>query len=402
MDGMLALTIVCVIFAIGDFISDRTRAIIPVLLFASVSFLILFWTGLVPTTLFTDAGLIPISSMMTGIFIVNMGTLLDFKQFVAQWKVVVLGLGIVIVGGVLMFFVAKPMLGNNFAVALVGPITGGWVSAVVVNDAITALGSPDSLKLAGVLATIIVAVQGIVGYPLASLFLRKEAKRLVKGYNNGSIQWTRTFFDEQATKETQQTRKKLIPALPAKFQTPFILLGKSCIVALLSFWLSNLTGGAVHKYVICLILGVIAQEIGFLEHDVMKKSNCYGIGLVICMVSILVFLTAVTPNDVLMLLPIVIGAFVIGLVSMFVIAIIVGKCFKFSWQMSCGITCSCLFGFPGTYVVSTEVAKQIGTTEDEKQLILDNVLPKMLVAGFICLTITSVLITGVFINYLVV
>ena len=36
MDGMLALTIVCVVFAIGDFISDKTHAIIPVLLFASV------------------------------------------------------------------------------------------------------------------------------------------------------------------------------------------------------------------------------------------------------------------------------------------------------------------------------------------------------------------------------
>lgn len=402
MDGMLALTIVCVIFAIGDFISDKTHAVIPVLLFATVTFLILFWSGLVPTTLFTDAGLIQISTMMTGLFIVNMGTLLDLKQFVEQWKVVVLGLAIVIVGGVLMFFVAKPILGNNFAVALVGPITGGWVSAVVVNDAITALGSPDSLKLAGVLATIIVAVQGIVGYPLASLFLRKEAKRLVKGYNDGSIQWTRTFFDDQASAATATVKKKLIPPLPEKFQTPFILLGKSCIVSLISFQLSTLTGGAVHKYVICLILGVVAQEIGFLEHDVMKKSNCYGIGLVVCMVSILVFLTAVTPADVVALLPIVVGAFVIGLISMFIVAILVGKIFKFSWMMSCGITCSCLFGFPGTYVVSTEVAKQVGGTEDERQMILDNVLPKMLVAGFICLTITSVIITGVFINYLVV
>ena len=27
MDGMLALTIVCVVFAIGDFISDKTHAV---------------------------------------------------------------------------------------------------------------------------------------------------------------------------------------------------------------------------------------------------------------------------------------------------------------------------------------------------------------------------------------
>jgi Na+/glutamate symporter len=402
MDGMLALTIVCVVFAIGDFISDRTHAVIPVLLFATIVFLILFWTGTVPTTLFTDAGLIPISNMMTGLFIVNMGTLLDLKQFIQQWKVVALGLAIVIVGGILMFFVSRPVLGNNYAVALVGPITGGWVSAVVVNDAIKALGSPDSLKLAGVLATIIVAVQGIIGYPLASLFLRKEATRLVKGYNDGTIKWQRTFFEgEDAGKAEAQPRKKLIPSLPARLQTPFILLGKSCIVSLISFWLSGLTGGAVHRYVICLVMGVIAQEIGFLEHDVMKKSNCYGIGLVVCMVSILVFLTAVTPADVAGRLPVVFGAFVIGLISMFIVAVLVGKIFGFSWQMCCGITCSCLFGFPGTYVVSTEVAKQISTTDDEQQMILDNILPKMLVAGFICLTITSVLITGVFVNYLI-
>ena len=220
MDGMLALTIVCVVFAIGDFISDKTHAIIPVLLFASVTFLILFWTGVVPTTLFTDAGLIAISNMMTGIFIVNMGTLLDFKEFVSQWKTVVLGLAIVIVGGILMFFAARPVLGNNFAVALVGPITGGWVSAVVVNDAIKALGSPDSLKLAGVLATIIVAVQGIIGYPLASVFLRSEAKRLVKGYNAGTVKWTRTVFEGDEAAQTAVVKKKLIPPLAAKYQTP--------------------------------------------------------------------------------------------------------------------------------------------------------------------------------------
>ena len=38
----------------------------------------------------------------------------------------------------------------------------------------------------------------------------------------------------------------------------------------------------------------------------------------------------------------------------------------------------------------------------QRQMLLDNIMPKMLVAGFVCLTITSVVITGVFVNYLVV
>ena len=401
-DSIMAMAVVAVIFAIGDFVSEKTRAIISMLFVAVVLFMIGFWTGLIPTDVFATAGISGIATVMVYMILINNGTLLNLREFLSQWKTVVLGLVIVIGGGFLMFVIARIFIGQNLAVAIVGPITGGWVSAVVVNDAIKALGSPDSLKLAGVLATIIVAVQGIIGYPLAAAFLRGEAKRLVKGYNAGTVKWTRTVFEGDEAAQTAVVKKKLIPPLAAKYQTPFVLLGKACLVSLLSFWISNLTGGVVHRYVVCLIMGVVAQEIGFLEHDVMKKSNCYGIGLVICMVSILVFLTAVTPQDVLSLLPVVLGAFVIGLLSMFVIAVVVGKIFKFSWQMACGIACSCLFGFPGTFVVSSEVSKQIGTTDDERQMLLDNIMPKMLVAGFVCLTITSVVITGVFVNYLVV
>ena len=319
-DSIMAMAVVAVIFAIGDFVSEKTRAIISMLFVAVVLFMIGFWTGLIQTDVFATAGISGIATVMVYMILINNGTLLNLREFLSQWKTVVLGLVIVIGGGFLMFVIARIFIGQNLAVAIVGPITGGWVSAVVVNDAIKALGSPDSLKLAGVLATIIVAVQGIIGSPLASVFLRSEAKRLVKGYNAGTVKWTRTVFEGDEAAQTAVVKKKLIPPLAAKYQTPFVLLGKACLVSLLSFWISNLTGGVVHRYVVCLIMGVIAQEIGFLEHDVMKKSNCYGIGLVICMVSILVFLTAVTPQDVLSLLPVVLGAFVIGLLSMFVIA----------------------------------------------------------------------------------
>ena len=70
-----------------------------------------------------------------------------------------------------------------------------------VNDAIRALGSPDNLKLVGVLATIIVAVQGIIGYPLASAFLRVEANRLVKGYKDVSIKWEKSTSVDNASSD---------------------------------------------------------------------------------------------------------------------------------------------------------------------------------------------------------
>ena len=47
-------------------------------------------------------------------------------------------------------------------------------------------------------------------------------------------------------------------------------------------------------------------------------------------------------------------------------------------------------------------AYSVAKTAEKRGINPDNIMPKMLVAGFVCLTITSVVITGVFVNYLVV
>lgn len=64
------------------------------------------------------------------------------------------------------------------------------------------------------------------------------------------------------------------------------------------------------------------------------------------------------------------------------------------YGMSFVIGLMALYGFPGTYVVSTEVAQAVGRNEEEKQALLDYLLPKMLVAGFSTITISSLLVVG--------
>lgn len=61
--------------------------------------------------------------------------------------------------------------------------------------------------------------------------------------------------------------------------------------------------------------------------------------------------------------------------------------------MAIGLTA--LYGFPGTLILSEEAAKNIGETEEEVHIIEDEILPKMIVAGFSTVTITSVFITGI-------
>ena len=68
--------------------------------------------------------------------------------------------------------------------------------------------------------------------------------------------------------------------------------------------------------------------------------------------------------------------------------------------MGMSIGFSALYGFPGTYIISHEAAEAVSENEKEKEAILDHILPKMLVAGFVTVTISSVVLAGIFVNML--
>ena len=81
-------------------------------------------------------------------------------------------------------------------------------------------------------------------------------------------------------------------------------------------------------------------------------------------------------------------------------SILVGKIFGYSWQMSMAIGSSCLFGFPGTVIISNEVSESTGATPEERAAINAQIMPKMLVAGMVTVSVTSVLVAGVMSGWL--
>ena len=88
MNAILAAAVIFVVFTIGDMISAKTKAIVSMLLVASVVFLAGFWTGIFPTTMFADSTLL---SMATSLNI----------------------LGAVVIGG------AKSLWGTTFGVFII-------------------------------------------------------------------------------------------------------------------------------------------------------------------------------------------------------------------------------------------------------------------------------------------
>lgn len=381
MDSLMAITYVLIIFAIGDWVSSKTKSIVSMMFVASVLIMVGFWMG-IPTSLFVDAQLSGIGALMIGFLITHMGTLLDFDDLVQQWKTVVVAVGAVVGIAIFLFLVGSPIIGKEYAIAAAPPISGGVVAAIIMGEAATAKG----LEALAVFATILVVVQGFFGYPVATFFLNKEAKKILA--EGGSVNKVK----EDNVEKTK--RKKLIPPLPAHLQTTYILLAKLAVGVMISFKLADLTGGLIHKYVMCLLVGVALTELGFLEKDVMVKANAFGLAMVSLMAVIFTSLTQATIEMLLSLLFPLIASLSLGTIGIILFSSLLGKILGMSMNMAIAIGASALFGFPGTFIISNEVARSNASNDEERELLLGEILPKMLVAGFITVTIASVVLAG--------
>ena len=165
-------------------------------------------------------------------------------------------------------------------------------------------------------------------------------------------------------------------------------------------WVSSLFHDAINKLVWCLIFGVLCKELGFLDEDALGKAHATGIVMPIITLSIFTNLASATPEMVGgMVVPLLVCV-VIGTIAFSVVSILVGKIFGYSWQMSMAIGSSCLFGFPGTVIISNEVSESTGANAEERAAINAQIMPKMLVAGMVTVSITSVLVAGVMSGWL--
>lgn len=106
-------------------------------------------------------------------------------------------------------------------------------------------------------------------------------------------------------------------------------------------------------------------------------------------------LAGVSPADVAALAFPLVLAFVFGLLGIVVVSAVVGRMLGYTVPMSVAIGLTSLYGFPGTLVLSQEAARGAGETPEEVVAIEAYVLPKMIVAGFSTVTITSVVVTSV-------
>lgn len=381
MNPVLAFTVIMAIWTVSDFLSKMSKGLVSSLFVASLIFLVGFLTGLFPPDLLTSSSLLAFAGVVVGFVIVHLGTVISIDDFIKQWRTVLTGIGAVAGIAAALFFIGSFFKGSDYVIAAIGAVSGGTVSVVIIQEAALAVG----LATVAVFPVLIAALQGLVGFPLTSVILRKEALRLKAEYRAGKLA---PVQEEKAGAETKSR-------LPAAFQSTvgtLFVVGVTVYVARL---ISDFTNGNLNTFVVALILGVLLRWARIFKPSVLSGIDAYG--LMITAVLILVFgpLATVTPADLKALaLPLAV-AFVVGVAGIAAASVLVGKLFGFTAAMSVGIGLTALYGFPGTLLLSQEAAKAVGETEEEVKAIEAEILPRMVVAGFATVTITSVIVTGI-------
>ncbi|WP_221637606.1 hypothetical protein [Listeria booriae] len=183
MNPVTAFTIIMLIWAVSDFVAKKTKSLISSLLVASVIFLVGFKTNIFPEDLLTSSSLLALGQTVVGFIIVHIGTMISIDELKKQWKTVVIGVAAVVGIAAFMFLIGSLFLDQNYVIGAIGAISGGTISVIIVQDAALASG----LVMVAVFPVLIAAFQGLIGFPLTSLILRKEATRLKGEYRAGTL-----------------------------------------------------------------------------------------------------------------------------------------------------------------------------------------------------------------------
>lgn len=380
--------------AVGDVIAVKTKSIVSSMFTCSVIFILGFWLK-VPQTLFSDAQLLGIGSLLITMLLVHMGTMMSLRTLAQQYKTVLIAIAAIVGIALTVLGIGQFIMGRNISLVAAPVISGGVIAALKMQESMLASGVTNAESLA-VFATVLMVMEGFAGYPIASICLKKEAKRVKKEIRENKVDTTEVTDD-----------KPQLPVKPKRFQiadkylSENFYLAKCAFVAMAatgkSLLIQKLTGvNIIDKNIMSLIFGIIFHEIGLLDSGILKKASSDGLAMAALMAVVFFSLTNATPQLLIEILPLILIAQVLGVTGYIVFGVIVGKLLNVSPWLSIAIGSTCNYGFPGTYVISNEVARAEGDTPQEQQAILDAILPKMLVAGFVTVSIASVFLAGIF------
>lgn len=379
------LFITLLFFGIGDFLGVLTKAKVSSVFVSLLLFLVCFMTGIIPADTIKLAGLSEIGSWSALFIIFSMGTSINLREFISEWRTVVtavLSMLVVMASAVIMI----PLVGYNETIVSVPIINGGIVATQIMTTAAMEKG----LTLAAALGTIVYAVQKFFGTPFASYFGIREARWVVEELRRTG---KAPVLPGAAAPEDSKAKGPNFFERHKKYYGNFVSLAICGLFAWFAFMLGKLTG--LSATIWALILGTVVCATGMVPKNILKHSNSSGIFNVAIFATIIPSLAKIRFEDLFVLGYATIVLFVITF-AVLLLCFYVLPLWKIlgSRNLALGVAAGQLLGFPATYLIVNEITNAVGETDAERQAINDHLMPKYLVSGFATVTSISVIIAG--------
>lgn len=398
MDILMAVVFILLAMSLGDIVSTKTKAFVPSVFVTAALFVIGYWTFWPNDIVSIASWAQPAAGLAMYMLITHMGSLMNLRELAAQWKTVLIALAGLAGIMAILLTVGRLVLGYETVVAGAPPLTGGVVAALVMQAAAEAKGMTEL----AVLAILVYVAQGFVGYPITAVLLKKEGQRLLAEYRSGKAQ---VPVGDAAAAAAVVEKKPLIPPVPEKYNTTYLILLKLAVVSVLADRFAKLvnaglasigTDVTLHPLVVCLVFGVIFTQIGFLDRNALNKANSFGWLMTVLMAFVFDGLRQASPAMLLQVAGSLVGVIGIGVIGLLIFAFIAAKILKESVPMALCIALNALYGFPPNFILTNDAVKALTDDPVEAEHLTGIMMPKMLVGGFTTVTIASVIIGGIF------
>ena len=385
---IFAFMVFAVAFGLGDIVANRTKSLISSIIVGSSIFLVGYVTEIIPTDALASTGLVTFfGAVGLALLVANLGTLMNLSQLMKEWKTVLIGLaglvGLAIVG----FTIGVAIFGETVALTGTVPISGGLVAAMLVANAAKEAGRADMAAF----ATLVLAFQMFVGLPVSAYLLKKEAARLLGLKAGGKL--------ETGSMAAKEYNLRLLPKMPDWALSPSVVLAKLAIVLVVGKFLSDLTivngQPIVHPYVAYLLLGIVATEIGFLEKQSFNKAQSAGFMMAGIMILLPGNFASVTLSSLAQMVVPLVVLLLLGAAGIALFSFIAGKLLRVSPYVAISIGLTALLAYPATQIVTEEVVRSLDVGEEDRKFVMDQLLPKQLVGGFVTVTVASVVFAGI-------
>lgn len=380
--------IVLIVFALGDIVGKITKGKLSGMMVVMLLFLVGFLTKLIPADIIDQGGITALSKLAIAMVLFNMGTTLNVKQLIEEWRTVLMA-ALCMLASCLVMLLVSPIIG--FDTMLVGmPVING---AAMATSLMASAAAEKGLATAAALCAVIYSVQKFVGAPIASAMGIRYGKKLLKAYRENPAQ-----FKKQET-GNGASAKIFFADKHKEWYSANVMMA---LVAAGS-WVAHILGDLtpINYSIWALLLGVVCAASGLVPTKPLQKSNSYGLMMVAVFGSIIPSLAKVSLSD--------LGTMAFQTIVLFAAALIgvalVGWVLP-TWKLvgdkdlAVGIGVEQFLGFPSNVVICREVGDAVGETPEEKAFIEDTLNVPYVVGGITVITVLSTMLAGFVINML--